>query len=185
MWREHCTRDNLLFITIARTNKVLIFNMDTCLSNIIPVGSEKNKYSQINFDGDYFWLTHSNKIYLTRWNLETDEIVEYNMEVDKEPQEDSVLAIRGTLLVNGALYVLPGMKKAMFKINIKNRDITPLDTNLFSEDDVRKSVFKLYCDCAIVGENQQIIIMKSSDLSLAIIDKDFVEQKKYLSLIHI
>lgn len=179
MWREYCIKDNLLFINIARTNKILIFDMGDCTAVVRSVGNINNKYSQINFDEEYFWLTHSNKVALTRWNAKTEEILEYNSEVIKGPQEDCMLTFRGTIIVDENLYVLPGMKKVMFKIDIKNRDINPLDTNLFSEDDVRKSVFRLYCDCAIVGKNQQIIIMKSSDLSLTILDKDFAEQKKY------
>lgn len=183
MWREHCVKDKLLFINILRTNKILVFNMETCTYKFTAVGSEEDKYSQINFDGEYFWLTHSNKVSLTRWNLKTDEFLVYNIDGEKGQEKDSVLALRGTIIVDENLYILPGMKKAMIKINTKSGNINILNTDLFSIEDIQKSVFKLYCDCAVVDEKQEIFIMKSSDLSLSILDRDFVSKKQYRMLL--
>ncbi len=179
MWNGYCIKDNLLFINIIRTNKVLIFNMDTCDSIVSSVGDIKNKYIQINFDGKYFWLLHSNRAVLTRWELEIDRVLEYTLDNAKEQLKDGAPAILKMLLVDKFIYIIPAIKKVTLKIDTKTNVISFIDTKVFHEDDANKSVFKLYCDYAAIGRENEILLMKSSDYSLTIVDKEFKKKQTY------
>lgn len=73
-----CIRGDNLLIPCCQNNIVMEFNIESGKSKLHSVGSNKNKYASIAFDGRNYWLTPRRHGAITRWNYETGEVKEYD-----------------------------------------------------------------------------------------------------------
>lgn len=68
-----CKVKNALYLVIYGTNSLIKYNLEEKREEIIRIGAAGNKYSNLDYDGKYFWLISHLSPDVIRWEPETNE----------------------------------------------------------------------------------------------------------------
>ena len=121
-------KKELLFVTLVRTNAVLIWHMDTCKYEIIHVGDEKNIYGAIAEVKDGFLLRLYEGAKLLFWNPQTGETRDINQLPDAfeyrlNPREE-VHPFGGFLILSSYLLLMPQLGNQILRIDRETLEIS-------------------------------------------------------------
>ena len=117
--------NNSIWLASQEENTILEFNAKTCSSTVYEVGKKGNKYSNMCFDGEYFWITPrmDSKTPLIKWNPQSNETKEFpDIFIDND-----VRGYISPVYHNGYVQLLPVSIGKSFKIDIKTDAITVSD----------------------------------------------------------
>lgn len=119
--------DGKLYGCICDSNRILEWNPDNRCIRIYTIGNETNKYSQIIYDGVYFWLIPYAEGNIVRWDKRYGEI----REISDYPSEFYAVYRFSAAVCQGAyLWVFPAWGKISFKIH---RDTMKIEETRESE----------------------------------------------------
>ncbi len=126
-------KDNLLYITLTRTNAILVWHMDTCKYEIIHIGSAENTYGAIAEVKDGFLLRMYEGEKLLFWNPQSGETREINQfpkdfEWRLNPKGESH-PFGGFLITQDHLLLPPQLGNQILEINRDTLEITIYEMN--------------------------------------------------------
>ena len=108
--------DESRFIAVSSAANALVeFDMENCISKVHTVGGAGNRYSDVCFDGENYWMSPRNAGPVVRWNMETGDCIEYNeypagYVIDKHGLWDITYS-------NGYIWVFPYIMGVALKIS--------------------------------------------------------------------
>jgi len=115
-----CISGNKIFMPTMNTNAVVAFDMDRCVSQLYEAGSKGQKYGEICFDGENYWLVPLYDGAIVKWNPDTNECNEYSgypagFEFGKP---DVGINFGAITFVDGYIWLLPWRANMAIKINV-------------------------------------------------------------------
>lgn len=121
---DYVQQQQYFYMASCLSNQVLKFDMSTCEYTWITVGSDKNRYSGITWDGENFWLAPRRNTSIVKWDGK-DGIYEYTL--PKEFMKDD-WQLLGAVFENNRIN-FPGMRsQKMISISkFDNADIIVSD----------------------------------------------------------
>lgn len=73
-----CQNDSVVAAVSYNNSKVLLFDMNTCKTEIYKIGDKATGWTSICFDGVDYWLVPKNNTPIVRWNPAENKITEYS-----------------------------------------------------------------------------------------------------------
>jgi len=168
--------DEEMYLTSARSNYVMIFNMENGDYTLCQVGEENNIYRGIVVDGDCCWMILQNKSALVRWDRKTGKVDYY----DGYPKDFIAGNIPFKNIVNmGAmLYLIPFGANHICKFSKKNKTFEYAEFGMTYAETGYKSEFfeknfggRYYQFGKKIAENQ-IVVNALWDSSLLVLNVD-------------
>lgn len=121
-------KDDRLYLTLMKTNALLVWHLDTCKYEIVHIGNEKNLYGAIAEVKDGFLLRLYEGANLLFWNPQTGETREINQFPDAfayrlNPREE-VHPFAGFLISSNHLLLIPQLGNQILKIDRETLEIS-------------------------------------------------------------
>lgn len=132
-------KDNRVFLTSLKSNRILEFNMETKSHKIHKVGKKNNTYCGIYVDGDNFLILQLVKNSIVKWNISTGKVIEYS-----DFPEDVYQGERGLGCIvgyNDEYLIFPCWGKHILKFNSDTGKIQKIDFFLPYDEGQRKNSF--------------------------------------------
>ncbi|SCM83666.1 conserved hypothetical protein [uncultured Sporomusa sp.] len=73
-----CQNGSVIVAVSEHTNAVLVFDMNTCKTEIHKISNKATGWTSICFDGIDYWLVPKSVSPVVRWNLQDNKITEYS-----------------------------------------------------------------------------------------------------------
>ena len=113
-----CTNENVLVLASNNTKSVLIFNMDSCESDLNYIAYERGEFSGICFDGNNYWLSPLREGNVIKWNG-----IDKNCETFSDYPKDFAVAngkqsFFSAHYVSGFVWLFPQNANMALKINV-------------------------------------------------------------------
>jgi len=109
---------NTIIAAACNTNAVVSFNMDSCTSDVYEVGGKKCGYAAVTYDGEYYWLAPRHDGSIVRWNMQTNEYIEYSNFPDEYIK--TAFSFRSIVYTDGCLYMFPISANMGLKLALDN-----------------------------------------------------------------
>ncbi len=137
-FKSVCVVGSCIVAAALSANAVVIFDMDTCISNVFEVGSKKCRYSGICFDGTNYWLSPRYDGPIVKWNPKG-----IYREYESFPRGyiSGMLSFLNIRYSSGYVWLFPNQANMALKIDICDESIT------IAEE------FQQECECDLLGPN--------------------------------
>lgn len=159
-------RGTRIYMASCLDNYVLEFDMETLKHQWIKVGSEKNRYSGITWDGENFWLAPRTNTPIVKWDG-GNVVEEYSL---PEGFEQEMTYFLGAVYDNGRI-ILPRMKNCAI-------DIVDLEKGKMKLDEKRYSFYHRADNQGIVGQTLDGIMEICDRKSRSVCFKCVIDKKK-------
>ena len=114
--------ENKLLLPTCNANAVVVFDMERCSSEVYEVGNKKNRYSNICFDGNDYWLMSRTNTPVVKWNPANGEYKEYDSYPNGFRHGDYNFC--GICYANGFVWLFPYQANMALKIDVKTGEIS-------------------------------------------------------------
>lgn len=116
-----CQNGSIIVAVSENTNAVLLFDMNTCKTEIHKIGDKATGWVSVCCDGADYWLLPKNGTPIVRWNLAENEITEYSA---FPPNFIPVEYYFNKILYAGnCVWLFPALGNMILKINRDNGSI--------------------------------------------------------------
>lgn len=152
--------DNRIYAPSCKGNQILEFNLDEKKHVWHEVGSERNAYSSICQQGDWFWLSPRGKGPIVKWNRVTKETIEiYEYPKDYTPCKWS---FGDCIRFNDYIYFIPLSSKKLLRVSENTFKIECLN---IENIDWSKSCACVCDECLYIYslEKQQFVVLDKED----------------------
>lgn len=109
-----------IYASVFSLNAVLVFNMEKCSSKLYRGGESEQVFTDLCFDGEYFWLMPENTDSLVRWDKNNDRY-EYLKIIT-----EGALFTGFVEYLDGWIWLLPIWGEAVLRINAHDLSIEPV-----------------------------------------------------------
>lgn len=152
MW-DYCMDNNLCYIPSLLTNQVYILNLENGSINVRDIGSNKNRYAGITWDGQFYWLAPRRNGSYVRWDGK-DGFIEFDLPNGFENDEFYFLGV----YMDGDEVVFPGMigKSMTLRFNKES----PTDVKIINEG---YSFYKSIDDTQILQDRNANLNIRMGD----------------------
>jgi len=172
-----------IFALSDNSNTILVFNMETCNSQIYKAGEDKQIFIDLCFDGEYIWLSPKNSNEIVRWDKVNGkhEIVKFS---------DGDIPFTAVEYLAGYIWLLPIWGgNAAFRINarslqVENADVfseimgLPCNANIKNTENTIDNSHYLYCKA--IDDRLIAYFYKSSEI-ISYVPGDKKAQKRCIN----
>lgn len=119
-----CIVDHCFWVALMKDNILLQYDMLTGEYCFWNVGSKQMEYATVNYDGNYFWLSGTEKA-IVRWKMETNEIKEItDFPVNFKTREGKITEFfRSGHIWKGSIYYAPSDANMFVKLDLSTEQI--------------------------------------------------------------
>jgi hypothetical protein len=118
---------DLLILSCPFANATVLFNMETCTSEIIGLGRKKEGFSRVCRCGDIFWFARAYSPSVLKLNLATREFKEIGDFPAGFGREAGAVNFSGLLYEDGFVWMFPSAANMVLKINVSDDSVSMAD----------------------------------------------------------